>query len=122
MASNKTGSTSTQSPDIAIGEIYTFFKIIIQTGQDQRGSLNDSWNTEEQHCTPFCSNVMARGLFFHILRFRHFEENDDDPPNRDYDRLWKIRKIFNTLISKSCETYNPTEHLAVDEVIVLKKR
>ena len=65
---------------------------------------------------------MARNRFFHILRFLHFE-NNDDPPNHDdpdYNRLWKIWKIFDTL-NKFCEPYNPTEHLAVDEVIVLYK-
>ena len=70
---------------------------------------------------------MAPDRFFHILRFLHFE-NNDDPLNHDnpnYDRLWKIRKIFDTLFdtpnNKFCELYNPTEHLAVDKVIVLYK-
>ena len=44
-------------------------------------------------------------------------QNDD--PN--YDRLWKIRKIFDTLNNKFCELYNPTEHIAVDKVIVWYK-
>jgi len=66
---------------------------------------------------------MACDHFFHILRFLHFEDNDnplsrDDP---DYERLWKIRKIFDTLSNKFCEMYNPTEHLAVDEIIMLYK-
>jgi len=37
------------------------------------------------------------------------------------DRLWKIRKIFDTLNNKFCELHNRTEHLAVGEVIVLYK-
>ena len=78
---------------------------------------------EELYFYPLYSNVMARDRFFHILRFLHFE-NNDDPPNHDnpnYDRLWKIRKIFDTLNNKFCELYNPTEHLAVDEMIMLYK-
>jgi len=66
---------------------------------------------------------MVRDRFFHVLRFLHFE-NNDNPPNRDdphYDTLWKIRNIFDTLNNKFYELYNPTEHLAVDEVIVLFK-
>jgi len=65
---------------------------------------------------------MARECFFHILPFLHFENND--PPNHDdpdYDRLWKIRKIFDTLNNKFFELVNLTEHLAVDEVFVLYK-
>ena len=81
------------------------------------------WSREEQYCTPFYSNVMARNCFFHIFRFLHFE-NNDNPPNHDnpnYDRLWKTQKILDTVNNKFCEVYNPTEHLAVDEVIVLYK-
>jgi hypothetical protein len=90
-------------------------------GHDQRHSLKDYWSREEQYSTPFYSNVMARDRFFHI-RF-HFE-NNAVPPKRDdpdYDRLWKIRKISDTLNNNFGELYNPTEHLALDEVIVLYK-
>jgi len=66
---------------------------------------------------------MARDCFFHILRFLHFENNDYPPnhDNPDYNGLWKIRKIFDTLNNKFCQLYSPTKHLAVDEVIVLCK-
>jgi hypothetical protein len=123
MASKDTGSTSSQPPDIMIEEIYTFFALISQMGHDQHGSLKNYCSREEQYCTPFYSNVMACDRFFHILRFLHFE-NNDDLPNRDdpdYYRLWKIRKVLDTLNNTFCEMYNPTEHLAVDKVIVLYK-
>ena len=122
-ASKNTASTSAQSPDVMIREINTFFAVIIQMGRDQHGSLKDYWSREEQYCTPFHSNVMARDCFFHIVRFLHFEDNDNSPSrdDPDYSRLWKIRKIFDILNNKFCEMYNPTEHLAVDEVIVLYK-
>jgi hypothetical protein len=99
MASKNTGSTSAQPPDITIEEMYSFFALIIQMGHDQCGSLKDYRSREEQYCTPFYSNVMARDSFLHILRVLHFE-NNEDPPNRgdpNYDRLWKIRKVFDTL-------------------------
>jgi len=102
--------------------MYTFFGLLIQMGHCQCHSLNDYWSRQEQYCTPFYSNVMAHDRFFHIIQFLHFE--NDDPPNHDnanYDRLWKIRKIFDSLNNKFCELYNPTEHLAVDEVTVLYK-
>ena len=123
MSSKTTGSTSAQQPDITIEEMYTFFRLLIQMGHDQLHSSKDYWSREEQYCTPFYSNIMACDRFFHILRFLHFE-NNDDPPNHDdpdYNTLWKIRKIFDTLNNKFREMYNPTEHLAVDKVIVLCK-
>ena len=104
-------------------EMYRFFAIIIQMGHDQRDCLKDYWSREEQYSTPFYSNTMVRDRFFHILRFLHFQ-NNDNPHNRDdphFDRLWKIRNIYDTLKNKFYELYNPTEHLAIDEVIVLFK-
>jgi hypothetical protein len=96
MSSRSTGSTSAQPPDITIEEMYKFFGLIIQMGHDQCHSLKDYWSREEQYSTPFYSNAMAPDRFFHILRFFHFE-NNNDPPNHDdpdYNRLWKIQKIL----------------------------
>jgi hypothetical protein len=67
--------------------------------------------------------MMACDCFLHVLRFLHFE-NNEDPPNREdanYNRLWKIKKVFDTVNNKFCEMYNPTERLAVDEMIVMYK-
>jgi len=92
MSSRTTGSISAQPSDITIEDMYTFFGLVIQMGQDQHHSLKDYWSREEQYCTQFYSNIMARDRFFHILRFLHFE-NNNNPPNHDdpdYDRLWKI--------------------------------
>jgi len=108
-----------QQPDITMEEMYKFFAIIIQMGHDQRDCLK---RLLEQRRTIFhsvYSNTLVCDRFSHILRFLHFE-NNDNPPNRDdphYDRLWKLN-IFDTLNNKFYELYNPTEHLAVDEVIV----
>ena len=54
-------------------------------GHDQRHSLKDYWSREEQYSTPFYSNVMASDRFFHILRFLHFENNDDSSNHDDPD-------------------------------------
>ncbi|PNF40809.1 hypothetical protein B7P43_G16650 [Cryptotermes secundus] len=92
-------------------------------GHDQQDTHKDYWSRDEQYRTPFYPNTMVQDRFFHILRFQHFK-NNEAPSNRDdpeYDGLWKIRKIFDNLNNKFCELYNPSECLAVDEVIVLFK-
>jgi len=123
VASLDEADITAQQPDITMEEMYRFFAVIIQMGHDQRDCLKDYWSREQQYFTPFYSNTMVRDRFFHILRFLHFE-NNDNPLNHDdphYDRLWKIRNVSDTLNNKFYELYNPTEHLAVDEVIVLFK-
>jgi hypothetical protein len=49
----------------------------------------------------------------------HFADNAQRPDQgEEYDRLWKIRTIFDKLNQAYAKFYNPSEHLAVDEVIV----
>jgi len=39
----------------------------------------------------------------------------------DYDRLWKLRTVFDKLNRAYAKFYNPSERLAVEEVIVTFK-
>jgi len=62
---------------------------------------------------------MTQDRFLHILRFLHFADNSHRPdPAEEYDRLWKIRTVFDTLNQACPKFHNPSEHLAVVEVIV----
>jgi hypothetical protein len=62
---------------------------------------------------------MTRDRFLHILRFLHFADNSERPDqDEEYDRLWKLRTVFDTLHDNYAKFYNPSENLAVDEIIV----
>jgi len=37
---------------------------------------------------------------------------------KNFDRLWKIRDLFEILNATFSKFYNPSENLAIDEVIV----
>ena len=57
--------------------------------------------------------------FLHILRFLHLAENSQRPDEaEEYDRQWKSRTVFDKLNEVYAKFYNPSEHLAVDEVTV----
>jgi len=61
---------------------------------------------------------MTRDRFLHILQFLHFADNSQRPDEgQEYDRPWQIRTVFDTLNEAYAEFYNPSEDLAVDEVI-----
>jgi hypothetical protein len=66
---------------------------------------------------------MKRYRFFHILRFLHFTDNKNEPDKKDeiFDRLWKLRNLFEILNTAFSKFYNPSENLAIYEVIVLLK-
>jgi len=52
----------------------------------------------------------------HIL---HFANNSQRPDQgKEYDELWTRRTFFDTLNKAYAKFYNPSEHLAVDDVIL----
>jgi len=63
---------------------------------------------------------MKRRRYLHILSYLHFTDNRNEPDRtyEKYDRLWKIRDLFEILNSTFSKFYNPFENLLIDEVIV----
>jgi hypothetical protein len=111
-------------PDVTEAEMFVFLAITIQMGHCILDKLTDYWATMEQFYTPFYSNMMKRGRYLHIFRFLHFTDNRNEIGRVDenYDRLWKIRDVFEILNKAFSKFYNPSEHVAVDKVIVLFRR
>jgi hypothetical protein len=62
---------------------------------------------------------MAPDKLLYILRFLHFADNSQRPEQaEEYNQLWKLQTVFDTLILAYAKLYNPSENLAVNEVIV----
>jgi hypothetical protein len=116
------GKTRPPTQEIFMKDLLAFLALVIQMGHDHKPSIKSYWTKDELYHVPFYSNVMSRDLFLTILKYLHFTNNENPPAqNRadpNYDRLWKLRQIFDTLNSKFSELYHPTEQMAVDEVIV----
>jgi type IV secretory pathway VirB9-like protein len=54
-----------------------------------------------------------------MLRFPHFADNSQRPDEGvDYDRIWKLRTVFDKLNEAYANFCNPLNHLAMDEVTV----
>jgi len=89
-------------------------------GHGVRDKLTDFWSTVDQLYAPFYGTVMKWDLFIHILRYLHFTDNRNelDRTDESFDRLWKIRDLFEILNSTFSKFYNPSKNLAVHEVIV----
>jgi len=63
---------------------------------------------------------MKQDRYLHILSYLHFTDNRNEPDRTDenFDRLWKIRELSEMLNGTLSKFYNPSENLAIDEVIV----
>jgi hypothetical protein len=102
--------------------MFSFFALLLQMGHDHKPNLKSYWTNDELYHIAFHSNVMSRRRFLTILKYLHFTNNETPPAENKadpkFDRLWKIRQIFDLLYSKFSELYYPSEQMAVDEVIV----
>jgi hypothetical protein len=116
--------TPTPLPDVTNSEMLLLLANIVHMGHDIRDRLRDYWTKTEQFFTPFYPNTMAQDGFLHILRYLHFTDTNKeiDHNDKNYDKLWKIREIFDMLSVAYSKFYNPSELLTIDEVIVLFKR
>ena len=110
---------SRRLPDITFPYMITFIALPLHMGHELRETLNDYWSRLRQLHTPFYGETTTRDRFLHILRFLYFADNSHGPDEtEEYDRIRKLRTVFDTLNEAYAKLYNPSEYLAVDEVIV----
>ena len=85
---------------------------------------SDPWSTSEFLSTPIFSKIMSRTRFQLILKFLHFNNNNDpnyDVNDENRDRLHKVRPLIE-LIRDSCKNvYCPGQNHSVDKSLVLFK-
>jgi len=107
---------------VTVQEMKLFFGLLILTGMVRKGSLSSYWSIEELISTPLFSKVMTRDRFLLIMRFLHFNNNDDyNPDDEDRDRLHKIRPFLDMARDRFRKVYQPGKNLSVDESLILFK-
>jgi hypothetical protein len=86
---------------------------------DTQGRMTYSWATVKQFYKPFYNIKQER--FLHILHFLHFTNNkkESDKNERNYQRLRKMQDVFEIINNTYMKYYNPSKHLAVDDITVL---
>ena len=67
-------------------------------GHDTQHTLQDYWWNNELPSTPVYSKFMKHNWFMHVMKVLHFKnKNPPEWANPDYDKLWKIIRIFGYL-------------------------
>ena len=100
---------SCRLPDITLLEMMTFVALALQMGHALKGTLHDCWSRLKQLDTPVNGETKTQDRFLHILRFLHFADNSQRPhKGKEYDRLWKLRTLFDNLNEAYAKLYNPS--------------
>jgi len=113
-------SDNGHSPEHEVTEVemFVFLALTLQMGHTVQGRLEDYWTKMEQLRPPFYGQMMAHARYYDILRFLHFMDDNRNGVDRTDDRLWKIQDLIEIIRMNFSKFYNPSEYLAVDEVIV----
>ncbi|KAM4807675.1 piggyBac transposable element-derived protein 4-like [Rhinophrynus dorsalis] len=104
-------------------EIKKFWGLTLAMGIIRKPSLHSYWDTHSIFGTPLFPSIMNRNRYQILLQFLHFNDNTTDLP-RDHplhDRLHKLRPLIDSLSSLFAKLYTPTQHISVDESLLLFK-
>ena len=83
--------------DVTTPELKKFIGSVILMRIIHKPSLPDYWSLDDVYCTPIFSRSMIRDRFFLILKFLHFNNNNDPPydaNDKNRDRLHKLRPFL----------------------------
>lgn len=108
-------------------ELYSYIALVIYMGLLGAKNIIDYWSGKEIYRLPFPKSVMSRSRFQAISWNLHLCDPEDDQENsrkkgtQAYDRLFKIKPLYNDIVS-ACKTYfHPDRQLAVDERMVASR-
>ena len=117
-------STVHRWKDTTASEIKAFLGLCVLMGISYKPRVWMYWSKDSLYSSPIFGQVMARQRFQLILRFLHFQDNEDPQYNQqdlNRDRLFKIRNILKKTREKFKTVYYPSEDITLDESLVLYK-
>ena len=107
---------------VTLLEIKIFVALVILMGIAHKPSIPMYWSTDALYNTSIFSQCMKRTRFQLILKFLHFNNNDNyDRQDDDRDRLHKLRPFLELVRERCKKVYSPGKELSVDDSLILFK-
>lgn len=97
---------------VDVKEMKKFLGLIILTGIVKKPTLDMYWSSRSILSTPIFGATMPRNRFQLILKFLHFNNNEEV---NEEDRLHKVRKPIDHFCNLFKTVYVPNQKLALDE-------
>ncbi|XP_016521942.1 piggyBac transposable element-derived protein 4-like [Poecilia formosa] len=113
--------------DVTEGEMYRYIGLTLYMGILKRPQLKDFWRTSTIFQVAYPSQVMSRDRFLNITTNMHMSDpvadavNDGKKGTPEYDRLHRLRPLYDSLQIACKAVYHPRQHLSVDERMVATK-
>ncbi|XP_014829981.1 PREDICTED: piggyBac transposable element-derived protein 4-like isoform X1 [Poecilia mexicana] len=108
-------------------DFYTFLAIIIFSGLVNVPSKPDLWRTKWPYNFPFPRSSMARDRFeaiswsLHLSDIKEDEDNEKKRGTPGYDRLLKVRPLYDQIRVACKSAFQPSKEICIDERMVASK-
>jgi hypothetical protein len=106
-----------------IPEFEKFLGLTLLMGIVKKPVIDMYWSTHPLLTTDAFNMSMKRDTYRNILRFFHFNNNQNEPNRHDpqRDRMYKIRPLIDILNEKFQAAIQPEQQLSLDETLLLYK-
>ncbi|CAI5670452.1 unnamed protein product [Oreochromis niloticus] len=126
-ARRKAAGIKFQWTDLTVKDFYIFLAIIVFTGLVSIHHRADYWKREWPYNFHFPQEYMSRNRFEAIMWSLHLSNLKDDEENQkkrntaQYDRLFKIKPLYDQIVNACKANFQPYENICMDERMVASK-
>ena len=101
-------------------ELVAFIGVNIAMGVISLPGVKEYWSSNPIISHPWFRTIFSRDRFLEILKYVHIADNSKALSRTDpnYDKLWKVRYMLDSLSKRCLELYDPHRQLSVDESMI----
>ncbi|KAL1252136.1 hypothetical protein QQF64_019932 [Cirrhinus molitorella] len=113
--------------DISVKDFKSFLALVIYMGLLKCFKLTDYWRKSHIYNLPYPSQIMSSRKFLTISTALHLSdpkvdaENDKKKGTPEYDRLCKIKPLYQDIRDACRASFHPFQNISIDERMVASK-
>lgn len=113
--------------EFTVQNFYIFLAVILYSGMVHVQLRADMWRREWPYNFSFPRSCMSRDTFesifwsLHLCDVKDDEENQKKKGTPKYDRLLKIKPLYNQIVTACNSHFQPCKEISIDERIVANK-
>ena len=109
--------------DVNKRELKAYFGLCIIMGINTLPRIAMNWSSNRYIGNIGVQETMTKNRFEEISQYMHFSDSTQEPQrgDDDYDRLFKVRRIMNMVLSNFKQIYDPSKNMSIDEGMIAYK-
>ena len=113
----------TKWTDVNKQELKAYFGLCIIMGINTLPRIAMSWSSNRYIGNIGVQETMTKNLFEEISQYMHFSDSTQEPQrgDDDYDRLFKVCRIMNMVLSNFKRVYDPSKNTSINEGMIAYK-